>query len=130
MPQVPGANTAGPNADMGDWALSVIGDAFGDAYQSTPLLISTTDLELMNGIGYLAPVPKCANGLQIAAVGGSVSVRPGAMVQPYQNLLLSDDSFSPVSGRSGHDDIWHGAQCGDDAGGRQAANGRRFLLTA
>ena len=56
----PGIN--GQNGDAGDWASSVIGDSFGDGSQGVAGLVSPTDLELMDVLGYkLAPDPTARN---------------------------------------------------------------------
>jgi hypothetical protein len=72
-------------ADPGDWSNTVAGDSYGYAVLGESLPVTSTDLEVMNVLGYdLAAVACFAGGTQIATSDGEVPVEcllPGATLR-------------------------------------------------
>ncbi len=87
-------------ADVGDWAPSVEGDAFGSNYNNTLSPVSATDLAEMNVLGY--DMACYLRGTRILAGGGEV---------PVEDLRIGD-LVTTVSGRE-KPIKWIGVRCFD-----------------
>ena len=67
-------NDPNNGGDAGDWASGIVGDSFGSAYSGTAGLISPTDLQVMDVLGYqVAPL-----GNPIAGAAPTLSAINGA----------------------------------------------------
>ena len=104
-------NTPG-QGDPGDWATSVSNDSFGETTAGKSELVSVTDLQELNVMGYDEVVACYLPDTQIATPDGEVAV---------QNLAVGD----PVLTHSGHTRtiVWIGR------GNALATRGRRNAAT-